>query len=356
MRLVLALATALVVLLLAAPSARADDLYSATFEGALVQLDTFDGGGTPIGSDGQPSRAAAFDLDGTLYTTVNSGRQLGTFDLTTGAVTIIGPILTSGTMDAIEIDASGNLYGVTRDGWLYQIDKATGTPTYVSYVNVRSIADLAYDPDGNLWAVAENRLFLVDVATGATTYVGSVATAVEGLVYGIAFDGDGRLWATSTVLDAPLYEIDPATLDVDLVGTTGIDYPRGCDVLVAPEASEPAPPLDTDGDGYPDDVDAFPESDLRATVRVGEHDTGVENVLFDDGATLADLVAACAVDAARHGTFVRRVAHLLIGLRRDGAITRAEKSAILRAVARSHGHRHGHGHARGRGHGHGRCR
>ena len=333
MRPALTLTAALAVLLLAAPWAHAGDLHTATFDGVLVRVDTADASATAIGSSGMASWGAAFDADGTLYTTVG-GLQLGVFDLETGAVTVVGSILSSRQMFAIEIDASGALYGVTGDGWLLQIDKATGAPTYVGPVGVIGIADLAYDPDGNLWAVAENRLYLIDVATGASTYVGSVAGRVERLVGGITFDGEGRLWATSAVLDAPLYEIDPVTLDVDPVGYTGIDYPRGCDILVAPGASEPPSPPDFDGDGFPDDVDAFPASDMRDTVWVGERDTGVENVLLDDGATLADLVAACAVGVDRQGTYVHRVAHLLVSLKRDGWITGAEQGAIVRAAAR----------------------
>ena len=64
-------------------------------------------------------------------------------------------------------------------------------------------------------------------------------------------------WATSTTLDAPLYEADLDTLAAYLVGYTGVDYPRGCDIYVTAPSPEPAPPTDTDADGIPDDVDAF---------------------------------------------------------------------------------------------------
>ena len=50
------------------------------------------------------------------------------------------------------------------------------------------------------------------------------------------------------------------------------------------------PPTDIDSDGVTDEVDACQESDLTPTVVVEGCDSGVDNVLFDDGCSLADLV------------------------------------------------------------------
>ena len=55
---------------------------------------------------------------------------------------------------------------------------------------------------------------------------------------------------------------------------------------------------DTDGDGIPDDEDDCPFSDLSETVVIDGCDSGVQNVLFDDGCTISDLISQCAEDAA----------------------------------------------------------
>ena len=333
MRLTLLVAAVFFALLLAGPAARADGLYSSTFSGTLVEIETADAFATPIGSSTTSARSAAFDVDGTLYTTVNSGRQLATFDLETGAVTIIGPLLSWGSMDAIEIDQDGVLHGITRTGWVYRIDKDSGR---------RRPSPTSGSGTCRTWPTIPTASCGACPTTGCTgstwrratpSLVGSIE-GEEGFVYGIAFDADGRLWATTTVLDAPLYEIDLDTLAVRLVGYTGLDFPRGCDIYVPVVSEAPAPPPDADADGYPDDVDAFPNSDMRSTVWVGDRDSGVENLLFEDGATIAGSRAACAVGADRHGTFVSRVARLCIGLRKDGWITGAEQGAIQRAAAK----------------------
>jgi glucose/arabinose dehydrogenase len=57
-------------------------------------------------------------------------------------------------------------------------------------------------------------------------------------------------------------------------------------------------------------------------------DSGVGDVLLDDGSTLADRIAQCAEGARNHGAFVSCVARLTSDLRRDGIITGQERGAI----------------------------
>ena len=68
---------------------------------------------------------------------------------------------------------------------------------------------------------------------------------------------------------------------------------------------------------------------------VGGIDSGVTNILFADGCTLADLIAALKENASNHGDFVSAVAQLLNGLKTDGVLTGAEKGAIQSAAARA---------------------
>jgi len=94
--------------------------------------------------------------------------------------------------------------------------------------------------------------------------------------------------------------------------------------------------VDSDADGVPDDVDAFPHSrDVGANVMIDGCDTGVPNVLFQDGSTISDLVYEIAGDAKNHGQFVSGVAHLKNHLRKTSVLTAAQAAAIQACAARS---------------------
>ena len=86
--------------------------------------------------------------------------------------------------------------------------------------------------------------------------------------------------------------------------------------------------LDSDGDGIPEDEDTCPFSDLTETVVIDGCDSGVENMLFDDGCTISDLIWQCAEDAKNHGQFNSAVSHILNDLKKDGTISGEEKGEI----------------------------
>ncbi len=93
--------------------------------------------------------------------------------------------------------------------------------------------------------------------------------------------------------------------------------------------------IDTDGDGIPDDEDACPDSELSLTVVIDGCDSGVENMLFDDGCTMADLIAECADGASNHGGFVSCVAELTNEWKQQGIISGQEKGAIQSCAAQA---------------------
>lgn len=93
--------------------------------------------------------------------------------------------------------------------------------------------------------------------------------------------------------------------------------------------------IDTDGDGIPDDDDACVESDLSATVVIDGCDSGVDNVLFDNGCTISDLAAACADGAGNHGQYVSCIAHLTNELKKDGVISGRDKGRIQSCAAKA---------------------
>lgn len=94
--------------------------------------------------------------------------------------------------------------------------------------------------------------------------------------------------------------------------------------------------IDSDGDGFADDVDCEPNSDLSATVVVGGVNSGVANTMpYNDGCTIADLINHCAAGVANHGDYVSCVAAVSNDLMKQGKISGADKGKIQRAAAQS---------------------
>ena len=105
----------------------------------------------------------------TLWVGDSSG-QLGTVDVSTGAVTVIGGM--GATMTDIAFDQSGNLYGITFNS-LYSINTSTGAATFIgSHSLGGSKNSLVFDASGTLYA-ANSSLFTLDILTGASSLVGN---------------------------------------------------------------------------------------------------------------------------------------------------------------------------------------
>jgi hypothetical protein len=92
---------------------------------------------------------------------------------------------------------------------------------------------------------------------------------------------------------------------------------------------------DHDGDGYADDVDSCPTGDARATVIIGDCDSGAPNLAMGGGCTLADQLAAIKATAKNHGQYVSEVGKLLNGLMKSGQLTGAQKGAIESCAGQS---------------------
>jgi hypothetical protein len=94
-------------------------------------------------------------------------------------------------------------------------------------------------------------------------------------------------------------------------------------------------PLDNDGDGVNNDNDAYPDSNMSATVSVGVCSTAVANQVLPNGATFNDLLATAAAGATSHGQLVNAVSHLSNGWKDAGLISGRDHGAIVSCVARS---------------------
>jgi hypothetical protein len=131
--------------------------------------------------------------------------------------------------------------------------------------------------------------------------------------------------------------------------TNGCQFELGCDTVAntftfsVESLSEfaLARPLDSDNDGIPNDfageMDECPYSDETATVVIDSCNSGVENILFEDGCKISDDVTMCINNASTHGQFVRCVDSLLLLLKKkkNAIITNQEAEAIKSCAVHS---------------------
>jgi hypothetical protein len=107
-----------------------------------------------------------------------------------------------------------------NNGWLWTIDEVTGTMTLIGGGGV-GLNGLAYDlTTDKMYGASSTELYSVNMSSGAQTLVGSFNTG--GLMIGIAFDGEGTLYAEDLGTDC-LYSINTLTGAATLIGPLGID-------------------------------------------------------------------------------------------------------------------------------------
>lgn len=115
------------------------------------------------------------------------------------------------------------------------------------------------------------------------------------------------------------------------VDSDGDGYPDNQDAF----PNDPDEWADSDGDGVGDNADPFPNSDQSATVTVDGTDTGITNQSLGDGSTFNDRIGVCKVDARNHGEYVRCVVKLTDSWKQAGLISGREAGQIRNAAARN---------------------
>ena len=132
------------------------------------------------------------------------------------------------------------------------------------------------------------------------------------------------------IVEAPVGDISP------------VDPGPDEDLPEEPSDNEDDEPLDSDGDGIPDEFDLADNSDLGTTVTLLGQDTGITNNLGDlvvdeNGMTLADIIRACEEEAAagarNDGQYVQQLVKDFKLLEEAGWITSRERALLVKIVA-----------------------
>ena len=133
------------------------------------------------------------------------------------------------------VNALGGFYGDTN---LYRVDRRDGSLTLIGDTGLERIMDLAFDPEGTLWATVGNVLYTLDMQTGTPTAIATIADAsgdeLPTEIMGIAFTSDGELYGTTPWSDV-LYSIDPGSGMATEVGNTGFVVAHGGDIPMIPD-------------------------------------------------------------------------------------------------------------------------
>jgi hypothetical protein len=198
---------------------------------------------------------------------VENGFQFGTVDLASGAFTAIGPGTPEGVTglahgpngSLLTLSFSGNLESINSTNGAVSIVGATGLgdcsllSSPCGPTSANTIAELG----GKLYATDyQNKLYGLNPLTGATTAIG--LTGMPGITFvplstnpdgsfnifdEALFAADGKLYATfdtgtvdtatftpTPIIDAKLYQIDPATGVATLIGPTAFGLGAGVEV------------------------------------------------------------------------------------------------------------------------------
>lgn len=250
-RAVAACLAAAAVALSSAPS-RADFLYGVTFlKNELIAVDTTTGVGSlvgpltgnvaPFGLANSGNRIFTFDSTADVIRQINTatGGTLATFNVG------IGPVLGQGGLAFQNANVgflTSALDPVTLNpaNDLYRFDIAAGTSALVGHT-APTLEALAFSPDGKLYGLGklDGNLYLVNPANAATTLVGNTGVAVGNPTGGLTFGFNGVLYAT---LDDKLYTLNLATGAATPVGSsdplddTGFSSISGLSAVPEPSA------------------------------------------------------------------------------------------------------------------------
>lgn len=187
---------------------------SSVFLGLLAPLFAACTAPAPV----QPSAVTALVTSGTaLHAVVLSGSGEDVRVATTSPAVQL--------TDLARDPATGDLYGVTS-GMLYRVDPRTGAVAAIGNRGMNALNALAFGPAGLFGADEYGFFYRIDPRTGHTTALNAEPHA-EISNGDLAFAPDGTLYATVVGPTSRLVTVDPATGAMTNVGLTGFDEVYG---------------------------------------------------------------------------------------------------------------------------------
>ena len=116
---------------------------------------------------------------------------------------------------AIAAHAAPTLWVSTGGAGLATVDVATGATSFIGNTSV-ALTDIAFNPSGDLYGISFSSLYKVNSSTGATTLVGSFGSVV-GTANALVFGSDGTLYMAGS----SLYTVNTLTGAASAIGSIG---------------------------------------------------------------------------------------------------------------------------------------
>lgn len=153
----------------------------------------------------------------------DSSGNLGTYDIATDTVTVIGNM--GAVMTDIAFDPSGNLFGITFTN-VYSIDPTNANSTFIGNHGISGGNALVFGSDGTLYGAGNTttNLFSINSNTGTGIILGNMGFYSAG---DLAFNSGNFFLAADTSSNDTLVNINQTTYAGSVVGNIGYDYVFG---------------------------------------------------------------------------------------------------------------------------------
>lgn len=246
-------------------STAVEQLYSVEAPLAAVREIGTGSGVTNAYCAGQPAWDATTSTAYYVSYVIEDDPLLAIMDLETGVGTVIGPFNdgeNDRSIDAIAIQPDGSAFAISNQT-VFTLDLATGNVAYLGEIGGGAAAFFGFGSDprtGTLYAIDyDGNLYTIDPATGAGTFLLNLPYENSGS-YSLQVDSSGVLWLEFDFFDvqanaggSALWSVDTAALDTselysgDIATTVGGNPVVTQALLLVPSAVEPEPALAATG-------------------------------------------------------------------------------------------------------------
>lgn len=274
------------------------------------------------------------------------GGALTVYNLSTAALSVYRNIVVDQTIASVlpvganvwagsSIESGQGTEPRATEAHLVKVDPSTGAvlTDVVPVPGADSINELSIGPDGNIWGLADGKVFVADPSTGEVLRLISIFNGGTGAADGALSWRDGYLYG---VVGGRLFVVDSLSDEMSLIRGGGLNrltqVPNGTYYTLLRPPGNTSP---TNVASYTPPPDTCLKSDLRETVWTGNIDSEVTNRFLQYGCTLIDELPDADAKWPSHGAYVNAVNVKVRQLEAADSITRAEAFTISFSAARS---------------------